>query len=107
MFHVVVEQSKASRSKISHNFITSKIKMFRFVALLVAFASAAAFSVSSSRAARSYSLKMGFEDAIGAQAPLGSLTHEHFSSKDSSKSLMFVPIFCFSAPQASGILWVC
>ena len=67
--------------------------MFRFVALLVAFASAAAFSVSSSRAARSYSLKMGFEDAIGAQAPLGSLTHEHFSSKDSSKSLMFVPIF--------------
>ena len=59
--------------------------MFKFIALLVAFASAAAFSVSSSRAARSYSLKMGFEDAIGAQAPLGSLTHEHFSSKDSSE----------------------
>ena len=46
--------------------------MFKFIALLAAFASAAAFSVTSSRAARSSSLKMGFEDAIGAQAPLGS-----------------------------------
>ena len=46
--------------------------MFKFIALLAAFASAAAFSASSSRAARSSSLNMKFENAIGAQPPLGS-----------------------------------
>ena len=47
--------------------------MFQFVVLLVAIASAAAFSASSSRAARSSSLNMKFENAIGAQPPLGLL----------------------------------
>eukprot|EP01036_Dinobryon_divergens_P030063 gene30063-39256_t len=45
--------------------------MFNLIVVLATFASAAAFSVSSSRAARSSSLKMGFEDAVGAQPPLG------------------------------------
>ena len=47
--------------------------MFNLIVVLAAFASAAAFSVSPSRAARSSSLKMGFEDAVGAQPPLGKL----------------------------------
>eukprot|EP01035_Chromulina_nebulosa_P060173 gene60173-82327_t len=45
--------------------------MLQFVVLLVAFASAAGFSASSSRTARSSSLTMKFENAIGAQPPLG------------------------------------
>jgi len=44
--------------------------MFRFIALLATFVSAAAFAPSARRATSS-ALKMGFEDALGAQAPLG------------------------------------
>ena len=44
--------------------------MFKFIALLASIASVNAF-VPASRMARSSSLKMGFEDAIGAQPPLG------------------------------------
>ena len=47
--------------------------MFTVVALLASFATAGGFSLSSSRAARSTSLQMGFEDAIGAQPPLGKI----------------------------------
>jgi hypothetical protein len=45
--------------------------MFKFVVLLVTFATAAGFSLSSPRAVRSSSLQMSFENALGAQAPLG------------------------------------
>jgi hypothetical protein len=44
--------------------------MFKFIALLASIASVAAFAPISG-VARSSSLKMGFENAIGAQAPLG------------------------------------
>ena len=44
--------------------------MFRALAVIASFVSAAAFAPAS-RIARSSALKMGFEDAIGAQAPLG------------------------------------
>lgn len=44
--------------------------MFKFFALLASLVSVAAFAPAG-RMARSSSLKMGFENAIGAQAPLG------------------------------------
>lgn len=44
--------------------------MFKFVTLLASFVGAAAFAPSARRATSS-ALKMGFEDALGAQAPLG------------------------------------
>eukprot|EP01035_Chromulina_nebulosa_P010995 gene10995-14716_t len=51
--------------------------MFNLIVVLAAFASAAAFSVSPSRAARSSSLKMGFEDTslllVSFWDPLGLL----------------------------------
>ena len=53
--------------------------MFKFIALLATFACAAAFSVSTSRSARS-ALKMGFESEIGAQAPLGTNRSNIFSA---------------------------
>lgn len=44
--------------------------MFKFIALLASFLGAAAFSPAR-MATRSTALRMGFEDAIGAQPPLG------------------------------------
>ena len=44
--------------------------MFKFIAILASLVSASAFAPAS-RMAGSSALKMGFEDALGAQAPLG------------------------------------
>ena len=44
--------------------------MFKFIAILASLVSASAFAPAS-RMAGSFALKMGFEDALGAQAPLG------------------------------------
>ena len=44
--------------------------MFKFIAILASLVSAAAFAPAS-RVARSSALKMNFEDALGAQPPLG------------------------------------
>ena len=45
--------------------------MFRALAIVASFIGASAFAPAATRAVKSSSLKMGFEDAIGAQAPLG------------------------------------
>jgi hypothetical protein len=45
--------------------------MFRTLAIVASIVGAAAFAPTSSRNVRSSSLKMNFEDALGAQAPLG------------------------------------
>ena len=56
-----------------HNFIQLQYrKMFQLIAILATFACAAAFSASSSRSVRS-ALKMGFENEIGVQPPLGTV----------------------------------
>ena len=44
--------------------------MFKFIAILASIVGAAAFAPAS-RMASSSALKMGFEDALGAQPPLG------------------------------------
>eukprot|EP00597_Dinobryon_sp_UTEXLB2267_P016392 CAMPEP_0201093024 /NCGR_PEP_ID=MMETSP0812-20130820/1562_1 /ASSEMBLY_ACC=CAM_ASM_000668 /TAXON_ID=98059 /ORGANISM="Dinobryon sp., Strain UTEXLB2267" /LENGTH=200 /DNA_ID=CAMNT_0047344949 /DNA_START=93 /DNA_END=695 /DNA_ORIENTATION=+ len=45
--------------------------MFKFITIISTIASVAAFSASAGRVARSTALKMGYENAIGAQPPLG------------------------------------
>ena len=45
--------------------------MFKFIAILASLVSAAAFAPTSRMAHKSSSLKMNFEDALGAQPPLG------------------------------------
>jgi hypothetical protein len=48
----------------------TKTKMFRFIAIVASIVGASAFAPSAS-VARGTSMKMSFENAIGAQAPLG------------------------------------
>jgi hypothetical protein len=62
---------KMSSQKFSQiNQSSCIIKMFKFVAIVASIASVAAFAPVS-RIASSSALKMGFESAVGAQAPLG------------------------------------
>jgi hypothetical protein len=62
-------QERASRANLCL-IISTKLAMFRTIALLASFIGASAFAPMG-KVAMSSSLKMGFETAIGAQAPLG------------------------------------
>ena len=53
--------------------------MFRAIAILASLIGASAFMAPSARVARGSALKMNFEEAIGAQAPLGFWVSENYS----------------------------
>ena len=65
-----LQPSCSNHNSIQLNLILITIKMFRVAAILASFAGVAAFAPAG-RMAASTSLKMGFEDALGAQPPLG------------------------------------
>jgi len=70
IFVEVEINGKLDRSCYNHYLILHLNKMFKFFVAVSTIATVAAFSVASGRAVRS-TLKMGYENAIGAQAPLG------------------------------------